>query len=666
MPAKQQLNPAQQAAIQYNEGPLLVIAGAGSGKTRVITQKIIHLITKLNVLPEKIAAITFTNKAAQEMRHRIKQETKKKETKGLTLSTFHSLGLKIIRQHSADIGYRPNFTIFDQQDSLQLIKEHLGTTASAEISQEIQWQISQWKNDNLSPEETAASICNHLQEKAHQVYLLYQASLQRYNAVDFDDLILLPTQLLSNHPTIQTQWQNKLRFLLVDEYQDTNSSQYKLIQLLNGKYGSLTVVGDDDQSIYGWRGAKPENIDLLQKDNPELKIIKLEQNYRSTNTILTSANTLIANNPHNIKKNLWSQLGEGDNIKVLDCENETDEAEKIIGEILHANFSKQTDYKNIAILYRSNHQSKHFEKQLRHHRINYELSGGTAFFDRSEIKDIMAYLRLVVNPDDDAAFLRIINTPRREIGNSSVEKIAAIAQRDHISLFAASFADELLHTLPPNTYRSLAKFTKLIINTDENATRGEPIDAVYDLVEEIHYNQWLIDQSKDQDNANKRIENVKELINWLTHLYQAPDKSYTLSDLLAEITLQNLLDQQDKDDNNTVKLMTLHAAKGLEFSHVFLTGFEEGILPHQNSIDNDSIAEERRLAYVGITRAKQKLYISYCNQRKRYGELSTCEPSRFLDELPKSLLDWNNQTNQASSEKASAYLENLRSMFNHK
>ncbi len=434
-----ELNRHQQEAVQTIDRPLLVLAGAGSGKTRVITQKIAYLIRQRLYAPRHITAVTFTNKAAREMKERVGQLLRHDNTRGLTVSTFHTLGLNILRREYQALDYKAGFSLFDAQDSESLIKEllhkkHLDDSAAASS---LQWQISEWKNALLSPEQALSRAEDFFQVDAAYLYGEYQRSLKAYNAVDFDDLIGLPARLFNQHPAVLQYWQGRIRYLLVDEYQDTNSAQYSLVKNLVGVAGRLTVVGDDDQSIYAWRGARPENLAQLPEDFPTLKVIKLEQNFRSTGRILHAANQLIANNPHVFEKRLWSELGSGEPIRVLTCKNETDEAEKVVSEILHHRFTKGGRHSDYAILYRGNHQAKVFEKTLRAHNIPYYLSGGTSFFARSEIKDLMAYLRLLANPDDDAAFLRIVNVPRREIGPGTLEKLAGYAQQRGCPLFAA-------------------------------------------------------------------------------------------------------------------------------------------------------------------------------------------------------------------------------------
>ncbi|MGR9037557.1 MAG: UvrD-helicase domain-containing protein, partial [Gammaproteobacteria bacterium] len=468
------LNPEQQAAVKAIDHPLLVLAGAGSGKTRVITEKIAYLI-KQGMPARHIAAVTFTNKASREMKTRVTRLLDDKQTRGLRISTFHSLGLDILRAEYKTLSYKAGLTLFDPQDTLTLLR-NLITHAPKDYDQDnaeiYAWQIGQWKNAFMTPDQALAAVGQE-QRAAARLYHDYIRSLKAYNAVDFDDLILLPVLLFQQHSSILEKWQNKIRYLLVDEYQDTNITQYQLVKLIAGNLGRFTVVGDDDQSIYAWRGAQPENLSQLQKDYPRLKVIKLEQNYRSTGRILKVANQLIANNDHVFEKRLWSNLGYGDPLRVLSHKDELIEAQQIVSEIIHHKFKSGGGYRDYAVLYRGNHQSRLFERCLRENNIPYFISGSTSFFAYTEIKDILAYLRLLVNPDDDAAFLRIINTPRREIGPTTLEKLGAYANERHISLFAASFELGLRRKLSEKSAHRLEKFCNWIVDIADRVERGE-------------------------------------------------------------------------------------------------------------------------------------------------------------------------------------------------
>ncbi len=636
------LNTQQRAAVEYISGPMLVLAGAGSGKTRVITQKIAYLIRDCGIKPIHIASVTFTNKAAREMKARVKSLLGKGETRGLIVSTFHNLGLRILGIEHKHLGYKTGFSVFDSTDTLVLIK---GLYASESLSnvddaEDARWAISRWKNDFVSPEQAIANAENDLEIKHAMLYSRYQRQLKAYNAFDFDDLILQPVVLFQNHPEVLLKWQNRIHYLLVDEYQDTNASQYQLVKLLLSNHGRLTAVGDDDQSVYSWRGARPENLALLNEDYPKLKLIKLEQNYRSTSRILKCANHLIQNNPHTFEKQLWSDLGLGKNIRIIECPGADGEAERVTVELNTHKFQNRTKFGDYAILYRGNHQSRIFEKYLREMQIPYVVSGGTSFFERAEIKDIMGYLRLLANQDDDTAFLRIINTPRREIGGSTLEKLGEYANARDVSLFEACFEMGLSTILNERALNKLQNFTNWINLLSDNAERGDPIEVVRDMVKDIGYMNWLEEQSSDIKIAEKRMENVHELTDWLARLYK-DEKGKNLGELVAHMSLMDILERNKEEaKEDMVSLMTLHAAKGLEFPYVFMVGVEEETLPHRTSIMEENLDEERRLAYVGITRAQQELTITYAKHRRRYGEDIECEPSRFLSELPEDEIEW--------------------------
>ncbi|MET0088785.1 MAG: DNA helicase Rep [Candidatus Thiodiazotropha sp.] len=664
-----QLNPRQLEAVRYIDAPLLVLAGAGSGKTRVITAKIGYLVNQCGLAPSQITAVTFTNKAAREMKERVSQSLGQSGAEGPRISTFHTLGLNIVRQELQTLGYKAGFSIFDQQDSAALLKDLLrkeNRGDEKEINQ-AQWTISAWKNDLIEPPQALAGAESQRETLHALLYEAYQRSLKAFNAVDFDDLIRVPVNLFRNHPEILDRWQDRIRYLLVDEYQDTNQAQYELVRQLVGVRAAFTVVGDDDQSIYTWRGARPENLARLKEDFPRLKLIKLEQNYRSSGRILRSANQLISHNPHVFDKRLWSELGPGPEIRVMACANEEQEAEKVVSEIIHLKFTSKAVNRDFAILYRGNHQAKVFEKALRTHNIPYFLSGGTSFFVRTEVKDAMAYLRLLANPEDDSAFLRIVNTPRREIGPNTLEKLAAYAQTRGCALLPACDDMGIQSLLSERARERLLNFTRLI---QEHARQAEPdpVGAFRQLIREIDYEDWLKENASSDAVAERRMGNVNDLIEWLNALYKGELQEKTLAEMVNHLTLMDLLERQNEDEQlDQVHLMTLHAAKGLEFPHVFLVGVEEELLPHRSSIEEDNIEEERRLAYVGITRAQRSLVISYASKRKRFGEWIASEPSRFLRELPEDDLVWEGWGEPLSKEqkqqRGSAHLANLKSLL---
>ncbi|HDZ9177500.1 DNA helicase Rep [Vibrio cholerae] len=667
------LNPRQDEAVKYVSGPCLVLAGAGSGKTRVITNKIAYLVQQCGYKARNIAAVTFTNKAAREMKERVAQTLGKGESRGLMVSTFHTLGLNIIRREFKALGLKAGFSLFDDQDQLALLKEltEKQLDGDKDLLRLLLSTISNWKNDMLTPPQAKAMAKGEQQLLFAHCFELYQKQMQSYNALDFDDLILLPVLLLRSNEEVRQRWQNRIRYLLVDEYQDTNTSQYELVKLLVGERGRLTVVGDDDQSIYSWRGAKPQNLVLLGEDFPSLKLIKLEQNYRSTSRILRAANILIANNPHVYQKALFSELAEGEKLKVILANNEDHEAERVTAEIIAHKFLNRTDYRDYAILYRGNHQSRLIEKSLTQNRVPYKLSGGTSFFARAEIKDIMAYLRVLVNPDDDNAFLRIVNTPKREIGPATLEKLGSYANMRGKSLFTASFELGLEQHLSGRGLENLRRFTEWLVAIADNAERGNTVEAVRALVRDIRYEDWLYETSASPKAAEMRMKNVSDLYSWIVADLEGdnPDQQEkTLKEVVQRLTLRDMMERgEENDDSDAVQLMTLHASKGLEFPYVYLIGAEEGILPHQTSIDEENVEEERRLMYVGITRAQRELTFMVCKERRQFGELIKPTQSRFLDELPQEDIEWEVKKKPVTQEermaKGQAHIANLRAMF---
>ena len=663
------LNPQQQAAVEHIGSPLLVLAGAGSGKTRVITEKIAWLIRKANVPAKHIAAITFTNKASREMKERATQLLSKEEAKGLTVATFHNLGLQIIRKEHKALGYKSGFSILDAQDTSTIIKELMMRDEDAkEPDDDPRWIISRWKNDFISPSKAFEHATTPDELLAAKVYQRYQRQLKAYNALDFDDLIVLPVQLFDSNPEILAKWQNKLRYLLVDEYQDTNNCQYRMVRQIAGVRAELTVVGDDDQSIYAWRGARPENINQLQVDYPNLKLVKLEQNYRSTSSILDSANHLIANNPHLFEKKLWSALGSGDKIRIIPCRTAEHEIERVVGEIMKYHFRDRTEHRDFAILYRSNHQSRLFERYLRQNNIPYKISGGTSFFSRAEVKDTLAYIRLISNPADDAAFLRVINTPKREIGATTMEKLGDYANEREISLFAASTEMGLASQLTERSRTRLAMFCQWINDLSYASREMDPHQVVEKVISDVDYYEWMQTTSTSPKMADRRMENVQEIIDWIKRLHNDGEgKHQDLGDIVAHMSLMDILERnQEDEDEDAVSLMTLHTSKGLEFPYVFLVGMEEDILPHANSLEDNGLEEERRLAYVGITRAQKHLTITFAKTRNRFGEKITCDPSRFLDELPPEHIEWEDRvvvSAEQQQETAKSFINNLQDML---
>ncbi len=641
------LNPQQREAVETCDVPLLVLAGAGSGKTRVITEKIAHLIARRQLAPGKIAAITFTNKAAREMRERVAKLVPAEAAQALTVCTFHALGLKFLHIEHERAGLRRNFSVLDADDSGALIKE----LAPAGIKPDALWAlrnlVSQAKNAGLSPEEAAEAARGGRELEAAGIYARYQQRLAAYNAVDFDDLIRLPLRVLDADAEARAGWQERLRYLLVDEYQDTNDAQYRLLKHLAGPRGAFTCVGDDDQSIYAWRGANPENIDQLGADYPALKIIKLEQNYRCAKRILRAANTLIANNPHLHAKKLWSELPDGPPIRVLECTDADHEAERIASIAAHLAEKHTARWNEFAILYRGNHQARALEKALRLARVPYHLSGALSFLDRAEVKDVLCYLRLVANPSDDAAFLRVVNCPKREIGATTLEKLGTLAQSRHVSLLEAARNDAALKALAPRPAAALAGFVRLIDGLRHEARHAHAADLVEAVLERTHYAEHLAAQTPEASTRERRMGNLRELVDWFRAMGKDGGRA---GDLAAQLAL---LSHADRDDpGNALRMMTLHGAKGLEFRFVFIAGCEDGTLPHEGALDEGRVEEERRLMYVGITRAKELLTLTFSARTRRYGEVQANRPSRFLKELPEGELHWQGRDPDADAEVA--------------
>jgi ATP-dependent DNA helicase Rep len=624
------MNAAQRNAVHYIDGPCLVIAGAGSGKTRVITQKILHLINQ-GVDGSAVAAITFTNKAAKEMQARISGELKGKGASPL-LCTFHSLGVQILRAEATCLSLKPRFSILDSDDQFGLVQEALATT-DKKLIRSVQSQISLWKNALLTPEAALNSATTVAEQNAARVFLSYDASLRAYQAVDFDDLISLPVKLLTQDLDARARWQKKIRYLLVDEYQDTNASQYELLKLLVGPRAAFTAVGDDDQSIYAWRGATLDNLKRLNDDFPQLKVIKLEQNYRSSQNILAAANAVIGHNPKLHAKALWSDHGQGDPVQVHVMNDDVHEAESVVMRLQAHRFERRAQYGDYAILYRGNFQAKVFEQALRKEKIPYVLSGGQSFFERAEIRDLCSYLRLLTNEDDDPAFIRAITTPKRGVGNSTLEALGQYSGERHVSMFAAMFESGFETRVAARQLISLREFGDFINRIQWRAQREAANLVLDDLVKAIEYREFLF-QSHDEKQAAVRWTNVCDFLDWVKK--RAEDDSKNLLEIAQTIALISQLDNQDVDQN-AVSLSTLHAAKGLEYPHVFLVGVEEGTLPHLGDAsdvdDSARIEEERRLMYVGITRAQRSLQLTWCKVRQRAGGAIEKTPSRFIGEM---------------------------------
>jgi ATP-dependent DNA helicase Rep len=695
------LNPQQKAAIHYLDGPLLILAGAGSGKTTIITHKIASLIRDNGIPAERIAAITFTNKAARDMRSSVSDLLPGVNCQGLIISTFQSLGLQILRNHATEIGLKSNFTIYGDNDSQQLIDELMRRYSpdDQDHGRRIRKQISLWKNAGIAATDGSASETRwpELASFAWEIYQRYEQHLYAANAIDFDDLVLKPVFLFRYSPLSLKHWQKTIQYLLVDEYEDTDRCQHEFVRLLVGESGHLTVAGDEDQSIFGWRGARPMNLKDLIEDFPALNIIKLEQNYRSRGRIIKSANKLIANNPHFFNKVLWCDHAHGPLVRILQGRSEEHEAEQVIMELLDHKFRHNTDFRDYAILFRRNRQSQIFEQILQEHRIPYVLSGIHSFFDRTEVKDILAYLRLMANPDDDTAFLRVINTPRREIGPATLERLTVYAERSGVSLSRAAHDPRLIAELTPHSATTLKNFSQWLGDSVTDVPGSNPTQIACNMLADIRYEDWLRETSNDPQIAKQRMQNVLELIAWLDRIVRQSDQPLSFDTMVSNLCLEAILEAgAEQALSDSVSLMTIHSAKGLEFPHVFITGMEEGLLPHHSALpqpaleeedpsgdevqeqiwigtvieaDPDkslALQEERRIAYVGITRARESLTLSLASARKHRGERRITLPSRFLKELPAEDLD-QRRTDPPHPpgrgvERGSVYLANLRAL----
>jgi len=632
------LNNAQMQAVQHLRGPCLVLAGAGSGKTRVITHKIVRLLQE-GLRPSEIAAITFTNKAAQEMRERAKALTGPRAAKDLLVSTFHSLGVRLLREDGERLGLKPNFSILDSDDVLGVLRDAGGTTDAA-LARRWQWTISLWKNQGLDANGAQAAAQDEDERVAAQVMGRYQERLSAFQAVDFDDLIGLPLALLQRDDQTRAKWRARLKHVLVDEVQDTNAVQYELLKAMVGDEGVFTAVGDDDQSIYGWRGATIENLKRLPQDYPALTVIPLEQNYRSTGHILRAANAVIANNPKIFEKKLWSEFGDGEPVRLIEADGEEHEAERAVAFIqaLRSNGAKFADF---AILYRANHQARVFEQKLRAAQLPYKVSGGQSFFDRAEIKDLTAWLRLLVNNDDDPAFLRAVTTPKRGIGHQTLGSLGEFAAQRKISLYEALFAPTLGAALKGRTIDALHEFGRFVNDLEYRARHAEGGEAARALLlgwlTDIGYEQHLRDGEDSEKLATARWGNVLDFVDWIARRCEGDEATAKQTVLQVAQTISVILSLAERgEEQDVVTLSTLHASKGLEWPHVVLAGVNEGLLPFRSDGEEmtpERLEEERRLMYVGITRARRTLAVSTLRRRKRGRETVAGVPSRFIAEM---------------------------------
>jgi ATP-dependent DNA helicase Rep len=661
------LNPPQREAVRHVDGPLLVLAGAGSGKTRVITAKIAHLIER-GVDPAQIVAITFTNKAAREMRERaqslLKAQGKAGEAAKVVVATFHALGLKILRIEAKAAGLKPGFSIFDPSDLESVVAELIATSDRGR-ARSAQWQISAWKNALVSPAMALKGAKEDDEIIAARAYANYGEALAAYQAVDFDDLIVRVVELLERNADVRARWQAKCAHVLVDEYQDTNPAQYRLLRALVGERTPFTAVGDDDQAIYGWRGATVDNLACLPRDYPDLKVVKLEQNYRSTVRILRCANALITNNPKLFDKRLWSDLPNGEPIRVVPAADDEAEAEAVVRRLSALKFERRAKFSDFAILYRGNHQARVFETALRGQNMPYDVSGGQSLFDKAEVKDFVSYLRLIANDDDDPAFVRAVTSPKRGIGQTTLARLGDVAAARHESLFAAVYAPDVADTIPARQRETLAEFCALINNLRSRAEREPAGRLLNELYAASGYEEWLV-ATLDKREAKDRTQSVRDLIDWLSRKGESDERN--LLELTQLVALITMLEGREGEGADAVHLSTLHAAKGLEFPHVFMVGLEEGLLPHREAVEAGTLDEERRLMYVGITRAQQTLHLSYCRRRKRAGEMMSCAPSRFIAELAQEDLRYADvplPPDEAAKEKAagSERLKSLKAML---
>lgn len=655
------LNLAQQEAVNYMHGPCLVLAGAGSGKTRVITHKIARLI-QAGLEPKRIAAITFTNKAAAEMRERAKSLIGR-EAKHVMVCTFHALGVRMMREDGAVLGLKPAFSILDSDDVTKILKDAGGTTDAA-TARIWQWTISKWKNMGLNAAQAEAQATDDNERITARIMARYEERLVAYQSVDFDDLIGMPLKLLQQFDEVRAKWQAALGHILVDEYQDTNATQYEVLKALAGERGRFTAVGDDDQSIYGWRGATLDNLKKLPIDYPKLKVIKLEQNYRSTSAILRAANNVIGPNPKLFPKTLFSELGEGEPVRVVDADSEAHEAERAVARIqsLRAGDAitqgqQHKEFRDFAILYRANHQARVIEQALRKAQIPYKVSGGQSFFDRAEIKDLCGWFRLWVNNDDDPAFLRAVTTPKRGIGHTTLASLGTFASQYKLSLFEALFSPSLPSVMPKRALEGLHEFGRYINDLEYKARRtmGAEDSRAFlaEWLKEIDYEKHLYDGEESEQAAASRWTNVLEFCDWMSQRCggQIDDASgatveserKSLLEVAQTISLLSTISEREKDQN-VVTLSTLHASKGLEWPHVMLIGVTEGLLPFKLDDDGgrqekisestlERLQEERRLMYVGITRAQRSLAVSWTKRRKQGREMVAAQPSRFIAEM---------------------------------
>ncbi len=639
------LNDQQRAAVRHTEGALLLLAGAGSGKTRVITCRIAYLLKEKRVPAEQIVAATFTNKAAREMKERVVAQVGAGACRGMIISTFHSLGLRLLRDDIGKLGYKSNFSIYGGSDQIRLVRDLLQEVGIKMDAEAVLGRISGAKNRLLPPGAKAPSSEDPVDLAAAGIYPRYQRALKAFNALDFDDILMLTVRLLEEHPPVLRKIRKRFRYLMVDEYQDTNLAQYRLLHLLCAEHGNLCVVGDDDQSIYGWRGAEPENILDFEKDYPGAQIIKLEENYRSSGRILKVANALIRHNAKRREKVLWTSGPEGPPVDYISCEDGEDEARMVVERIHAERFRQKMEYRDFAVLYRTNIQSRAFEEQLRYENIPYVLIGGQQFFDRKEVKDVLAYFKVLVNPLDEVNLLRILNWPRRGIGETSADRLIRASADREVPLWDVLSDPFGIPDLGEKTVQALQQFTGILENYRRRFRQpGFLAETGRRFIKDLGIEDELYRTAEDPARGRRRAENVEEVLNALA-TYEEREPLPTLAGFLEKVSLLDRDEpvrssKETKLAKDAVVLMSLHSSKGLEFPCVFLVGMEEDFLPHRKSAGEFfDVDEERRLCYVGITRARRKLIFLNAARRRKFGKLRTREPSRFLGEIPPELLE---------------------------
>ncbi|NIK11675.1 DNA helicase PcrA [Alkalibacillus almallahensis] len=659
------MNPEQQKAVKHTEGPLLIMAGAGSGKTRVLTHRIAYLLAEKGVQPYNILAITFTNKAAREMKDRV-EKLVGDDAKSIMMSTFHSLCVRILRRDGDRIGLDRNFAIYDATDQKTAIKEALriqNLDPKQYDPRSIQGAISQAKNQLITPKQLKQEANNYYDEQIASVYDTYETILRKNSALDFDSLIMETFFLFDRVPEVLHYYQNRFQYIHVDEYQDTNKAQYQLVKKLADRFQNLCVVGDSDQSIYKWRGADIYNILSFENDYPNAKTIFLEQNYRSTKTILQAANDVIERNTSRKPKELWTDNDGGERIRLYEARDEKQEARYVLDQIQELTQEHSFSYDDIAILYRTNAQSRAMEDVFVKSDIPYQIIGGTKFYDRKEIKDLLAYLRLITNPNDDISFLRVVNVPKRGIGKTSIDKLQMHAEMHDLSLYEA-VKDIALVGVSKKAGQQLQAFRHLI----ENWRSQQEFLGVTEIVDEVLSRSGYEDMLKQDKSleSQSRLENIEEF-KTVTRQFEEANEDTSLIAFLTDLALVSDLDQSDDDAQEQVTLMTLHAAKGLEFPVVFLIGLEENIFPHSRSIfDEEEMEEERRLAYVGITRAEQRLYLTYSSMRTLFGRTQFNQKSRFVDEIPDELRQQEGQISQGSQASNESFEDAIQALADNK